>query len=58
MKGLRRAFLELGAPDHPYMPLISMLSLSVIPHARITNKGVYDVDRQSFVDPIIEVREE
>jgi len=49
MEGLRRAFKTMGVLDHPYMPLPSLLALSVIPHARITDKGIFDVDRQRFV---------
>ena len=49
MEALRGAFREMGVPDHPYMPLPSLLALSVIPHARITDRGIFDVDRQRFV---------
>ena len=49
MEGLRRAFKVMGVLDHPYMPLPNLLALSVIPHARITDKGIFDVDRQRFV---------
>ena len=49
MEGLRRAFKTMGVLDHPYMPLPNLLALSVIPHARITDKGIFDVDRQRFV---------
>jgi len=49
MEGLRRAFKAMGVLDHPYMPLPNLLALSVIPHARITDKGIFDVDRQRFV---------
>jgi len=49
MEALRRAFKEMGVLDHPYMPLPNLLALSVIPHARITDKGIFDVDRQRFV---------
>jgi len=51
MDALRRAFKTMGVLDHPYMPLPSLLALSVIPHARITDKGIFDVDRQRFVPP-------
>jgi len=51
MTTLRRAFKTMGVLDHPYMPLPSLLALSVIPHARITDKGIFDVDRQRFVPP-------
>jgi adenine deaminase len=49
MEALRRAFKTMGVLDHPYMPLPNLLALSVIPHARITDKGIFDVDRQKFV---------
>jgi adenine deaminase len=48
---LRLAFRRMGVLDHPYMPLPNLLALSVIPHARITDKGMFDVDRQEFVPP-------
>ena len=48
---LRTAFRRMGVLDHPYMPLPNLLALSVIPHARITDKGMYDVDSQRFVHP-------
>ena len=49
MVALRGAFKKMGVLDHPYMPLPNLLALSVIPHARITDKGIFDVDRQTFV---------
>ncbi|HIQ29662.1 MAG TPA: adenine deaminase [Candidatus Caldiarchaeum subterraneum] len=54
MKQLRRAFKEMQVLDHPYMPLINLLTLSVIPHARITDKGIFDVNRQQFIPWIAE----
>jgi adenine deaminase len=53
MRGLREAFKEMGVLDHPYMPLISLLTLAVIPHARLTDKGIFDVDRQQFINPLV-----
>ena len=50
MREMRSAFKEMGIIDHPYMPIPSLLTLSVIPHARITDKGIYDVDAQKFVE--------
>jgi len=47
---LRNAFKEMQMLDHPYMPLICLLTLSVVPHVRITDKGIFDVDNQSFVN--------
>jgi adenine deaminase len=46
MKKMRSAFRQLGMIDHPYMPIPFLLTLSVIPHARITDRGLFDVDRQ------------
>ncbi len=53
MEALRRAFKKMRVLDHPYMPLPCLLALSVIPHARITDKGIFDVDNQRFIDPFI-----
>lgn len=53
MEALRRAFKEMKVLDHPYMPLPCLLALSVIPHARITDKGMFDVDNQKFVSPFV-----
>ena len=50
MTNLRDAFKEIRMLDHPYMPLVSLLTLSVVPHVRITDKGIFDVDRQSFLN--------
>jgi adenine deaminase len=49
MEALRRAFKSMGVLDHPYVPLPCLLTLSSIPHARITDKGMFDVDSQRFV---------
>ncbi len=51
MEALRAAFKKMGVIDHPYMPLPCLLTLSVYPHVRITNKGIFDVDNQRFVEP-------
>ncbi|HKW04910.1 MAG TPA: adenine deaminase C-terminal domain-containing protein [Nitrososphaerales archaeon] len=51
MRRLREAFKKMGMIDHLYMPIPFLLSLSVIPHARITDKGTFDVDKQEFVSP-------
>ena len=53
MEELRGAFREMGVLDHPYMPLASLLPLSVIPHARITDRGIFDADNQKFVPPFV-----
>jgi adenine deaminase len=47
------AFRKMGVIDHPYMPIPCLLALSVIPHARITDKGTFDVDNQKFVEPFV-----
>jgi adenine deaminase len=49
MKRMREAFREIGMIDHPYMPIPFLLTLSVIPHARITDRGLFDVDNQRIV---------
>jgi len=56
MRALRRAFIRMGVLDHPYMPIVCLLTLSVIPHARITDKGIFDVDNQAFVRPYVEIQ--
>ena len=53
MELLRMAFKDMGVFDHPYMPLPFLLALSVIPHARITDRGIFDVDRQKFVPAFV-----
>jgi adenine deaminase len=53
MEGLRAAFKIMGVLDHPYMPLPCLLALSVYPHVRITDKGIFDVDNQRFVTPFV-----
>ena len=55
MKAFREALRKLDAIDHPYMPLVSLMTLSVIPAYRITDKGLFDVVNQRFLDPVIEV---
>ncbi len=54
MKAFREALRRLDAIDHPYMPLVSLMTLSVIPAYRITDKGLFDVVNQRFVEPVIE----
>jgi adenine deaminase len=53
MEALRSAFRRMGVLDHPYVPLPCLLTLSSIPHARITDKGIFDVDNQRFVPPFV-----
>jgi len=54
MRAFREALRRLEAIDHPYMPLISLMTLSVIPRVRVTDKGLFDVIEQRFLDPVIE----
>lgn len=43
---------ELGCVlEHPFMTL-SFLSLLVIPHLKLGDRGLFDVDRFQFVDPV------
>ena len=53
MSRLRQSFRSIQMLDHPYMPIPFLLTLSVIPHGRITDKGLYDVDERKFLDPVI-----
>lgn len=54
MRNFREALRRLDAIDHPYMPLVSLMTLSVIPRARVTDRGLFDVTEQRFLDPVIE----
>ena len=56
MTSMRAAFSQVGMIDHPYMPIPFLLTLSVIPHARITDKGIFDVDSQNFIQPFVSAR--
>ncbi len=47
---VREAFKRLGLRDHPYAPLVFFLALPVIPAAKITDKGLFDVIAQKPVD--------
>jgi len=46
---VREAFKKLGLRDHPYAPPIFFLALPVIPAAKITDKGLFDVLEQKQV---------
>ena len=46
---------QLGLIDHGSMLLIVTLALPVISHARITDKGLFDVDKQEVVPLIAEM---
>jgi len=48
-KRVREAFRRLGLRDHPYAPPIFFLALPVIPAAKITDKGLFDVLEQRLV---------
>ena len=50
----RKTEEELGMVDQGSMLLIVTLALPVISHARITDKGLFDVDKQEFVPLIVE----
>jgi adenine deaminase len=49
----RKAEEELGLADYGTILIISTLALPVISHARITDKGLFDVDLQRIVPLII-----
>ncbi|MEM3693022.1 MAG: adenine deaminase C-terminal domain-containing protein, partial [Candidatus Bathyarchaeia archaeon] len=49
LEAFREAEEGLGLKDYGPMLLITLLSLPVIPHARITDKGLFDVDGRRFV---------
>lgn len=51
---VREAFREIGLRDHPYAPLFFFLALPVIPNAKITDKGLYDVLAQKPVSLFVE----
>jgi len=49
----RKTEEELGMSDHGSMLIIVTLALPVISHARITDKGLFDVDKQEFVPLVV-----
>jgi adenine deaminase len=50
MRGLREKALALGSKlEEPFLQ-IAFLPLPVIPHLKITDRGLFDVDRFAFVD--------
>ena len=53
-EAVRRAFRDVGLRDHPYAPPIFFLALPVIPAAKITDKGLYDVVAQKAVKLFVE----
>ncbi|MCD6235623.1 MAG: adenine deaminase, partial [Thaumarchaeota archaeon] len=46
---VREALREIGLRDHPYAPPLFFLALPVIPAAKITDKGLFDVIAQKPV---------
>ncbi|MBS7642624.1 MAG: adenine deaminase [Candidatus Bathyarchaeia archaeon] len=53
LRKFREAEYSLGIIDPYPIPMISLLALPVIPHARITDKGIYDVDRGELLNIIV-----
>lgn len=51
--GFRKVEEQLGLADYGTILIISTLALPVISHARITDKGLFDVDNQKVVPLII-----
>ncbi|MFN3621953.1 MAG: adenine deaminase C-terminal domain-containing protein, partial [Nitrososphaerales archaeon] len=54
-KKFREAEKRLGLEEEAPIPLISLLTLPVIPHVRITDRGLFDVDRGELIPLIKEV---
>jgi adenine deaminase len=48
VKSLNRHLCEIGAIDQAFMYL-SFLALTVIPHLRITDRGLFDVDAFTYI---------
>jgi adenine deaminase len=49
-KKLKKGVKEIGCTlDDPFMTM-AFLSLSVIPEIKITDKGVFDVNKSEFID--------
>ncbi|HDD40172.1 MAG TPA: adenine deaminase, partial [Nitrososphaeria archaeon] len=53
-ENVREAFREIGLIDHPYAPPIFFLALPVIPAAKITDKGLFDVMAQKPVELFVQ----
>jgi len=49
LRSFRRAENQLGVRETEKTLMITFLSLAVIPSARITDRGLFDVDEQKFV---------
>jgi adenine deaminase len=53
VRGLDRAYKELGCRlEYPFM-MVSFLSLGVIPALRVTNRGLVDGREFALVDPVV-----
>ena len=53
VRGLDRAYKELGCPlEYPFM-MVSFLSLGVIPALRLTNRGLVDGREFTLVDAVV-----
>ena len=48
---LRDAVHAMGCPLHGPLLQLSFLPLPVIPHLKITDRGLVDVDRFELIDP-------
>ena len=51
---VRKAMRKLGLRDHPYMPIFFLLTLPVIPSAKITDRCLYDVLARKPVELIVD----
>ena len=54
LSNFRRTEEQLGLTDRGTMLLVVTIALPVISHARITDKGLFDVDRQEIVPLVVE----
>ncbi len=57
LESYREALLTLGINYHECFMTIALLSLSVIPEIRVTDKGVVDVLKGKIVNPVLDVIE-
>lgn len=51
---VRKAMRSLGLRDHPYMPILFLLTLPTIPNAKITDRNLYDVFARASVSLVVE----
>ena len=49
VQAFRRAENQLGVKEAENTLMITFLSLPVIPSARLTDRGLFDVEKQQFV---------